>query len=142
MTIKRLPVGVSILAISLMLARAALAQTTGASDIVLRGAEAITVQGGWVVATAAAASGGRAIWLRDAGVPKIPAPSANPTHSFDLAFTAKGHTAYRLWIRGRAQSDFWGNDSVFIQFSGSVTSTGTAAYRIGTTSATAVNLED
>src|SRR4051794_619629 len=67
MTIKRLPVRVSILAISLMLARAALAQTTGASDIVLRGAEAITVQGGWVVATDAAASGGRAIWLPDAG---------------------------------------------------------------------------
>jgi calcineurin-like phosphoesterase family protein/purple acid phosphatase-like protein len=142
MTIKRLPVGVSILAISLMLAPAALAQTTGASDIVLRGAEAIAVQGGWVVATDAAASGGRAIWLPDAGVPKISAPSPKPTHSFDLAFAAKAHTAYRLWIRGRAQSDFWGNDSVFIQFSGSVTSTGTAAYRIGTTSATAVNLED
>ena len=48
----------------------------------------------------------------------------------------------RLWIRGRAQNDYWGNDSVYVQFSGSVTSSGAAVWRIGTTSSTEVNLED
>ncbi len=35
---------------------------------------------------------------------------------------------YRLWIRGKAQDDFWGNDSVFIQFSDSVDSSGSACF--------------
>ena len=45
-------------------------------------------------------------------------------------------------MRGKAQSDYWGNDSVFVQFSSSVDGSGAARYRIGTTSAYEVNLED
>jgi regulation of enolase protein 1 (concanavalin A-like superfamily) len=49
---------------------------------------------------------------------------------------------YRLWLRGRAASNSWANDSAFVQFSDSVTSTGAATWRIGTTSATTVTIED
>ena len=59
-----------------------------------------------------------------------------------MTFNAQANTPYRLWVRSKAQNDFWGNDSVFMQFSGSVTSSQAAAYRIGTTSATEMNLED
>ena len=46
-------------------------------------------------------------------------------------------------MRGKADSNNWANDSVFIQFTGSQTSSsGAAAWRIGTTSAAEVNLED
>jgi hypothetical protein len=45
-------------------------------------------------------------------------------------------------MRGKAISNYWANDSVFVQFSGSVNSSGTAQWRIGTTSATEWNLED
>ena len=46
-------------------------------------------------------------------------------------------------MRGKADSNNWANDSVFIQFTGSQTSSsGGAAWRIGTTSAAEVNLED
>src|SRR5918993_4974287 len=45
-------------------------------------------------------------------------------------------------MRGKAQGDFWGNDSAFVQFSGSVTEGGAATYRIGTTSSAEINLED
>jgi len=49
---------------------------------------------------------------------------------------------YRLWLRGRADRDYWGNDSVFAQFDRSVTANGTAQFRIGTTGAAEINLED
>ena len=70
------------------------------------------------------------------------APLASPTHYFELRFNAEAGRAYRLWIRGRADSNGWANDSVFVQFSGSVTSSGSSTWRIGTTSATEVNIED
>ncbi len=78
----------------------------------------------------------------DAGVPKITPPAANPPHYFEMQFTADAGKPYRLWIRGKALNDFWGNDSVWVQFSDSVTSTGAPIYRSGTTSGTEINLED
>jgi hypothetical protein len=49
---------------------------------------------------------------------------------------------YRLWMRGRADNDYYGNDSVFLQFSGAVNASGAPIYRTGTTSATDYNLEN
>jgi len=50
--------------------------------------------------------------------------------------------AYRLWIRGKAEKDSWQNDSTFVQFSGSLDATGAPAFRIGTTAATVVSIEE
>lgn len=83
-----------------------------------------------------------AVRTPDTGGAKISTAAASPSNYFDVTFNAKAGTAYRLWVRGRAQSDYWGNDSVFVQFSGSQSSAGSAQYRIGTTSALEVNLED
>jgi hypothetical protein len=49
---------------------------------------------------------------------------------------------YKLWVRGKAQGDFWGNDSAWVQFDLSLDAAGTPAYRIGTTSALPFNLEE
>jgi len=78
----------------------------------------------------------------DAGVPKVTAPSTNPSHYFEMTFNAEAGRAYRLWIRAKAQDDFWANDSVWVQFSDSVNSSGAAVFRIGATSGTEINLED
>src|SRR5688572_32558817 len=51
-------------------------------------------------------------------------------------------TLFRSWIRAKALNDFWANDSVWVQFSGSVNNSGAPVYRIGTTSGTEINLED
>jgi endonuclease/exonuclease/phosphatase family metal-dependent hydrolase len=59
-----------------------------------------------------------------------------------MSFPAQAGVPYRLWMRSKADSNGWANDSVHVQFSGSVTATGSSIYRIGTTSATFVNLED
>ena len=38
---------------------------------------------------------------------------------------------YRLWIRGKADGNYWANDSMFIQFDRSTNASGTARFRIG-----------
>jgi hypothetical protein len=59
-----------------------------------------------------------------------------------MSFTAQAGQPYRLWLRGKAYNDSGYNDSIYAQFDKSVTSSGAAVYRIGTTSGTWVNLEE
>jgi hypothetical protein len=117
-------------------------QVTGAGDIVLRAAQADVIQGAWSVVADVSAAGGSAIRHPDAGAAKRTAALAAPSDYFELTFDAQGGKPYRLWLRGKAERNAWANDSVFVQFSGSVASSGAAAYRIGTSSALEVNLED
>jgi hypothetical protein len=125
-------------------AMAALAAPSIASaqDIILSGSAASTRSGKWTITTQSGASTGSVIKHPDAGASKITTALASPTNYFEMSFYAAAGRPYRLWIRGRAQSDFWGNDSVFVQFSNSVNSSGSGIYRIGTTSAAEVNLEE
>ena len=111
-------------------------------NIVMYASEASVRVGNWQVVSDSTAAGGARLHNSDQGAVKRTTPLANPADYFEMSFNAQANTPYRLWIRGKAQSDFWGNDSVFVQFSGSVTSSQSAQYRIGTTSATEMNLED
>ncbi len=113
-----------------------------ASDVVLWASEAPVKVGRWSSVSDNSAAGGNNIFNPDAGLPKIISPAANPPDYFEMTFTAQAGLDYRLWMRGRAQNDFWGNDSVFIQFSDSIDSAGRAVFRIGTPDATTMNLED
>ena len=113
-----------------------------ASDIVLWAAEAPVKSGAWSVVADGTAAGSSRIANPDAGAPKRSTALANPTDYFEMTFNADAGTNYRLWLRGKAQDDFWGNDSVFIQFSDGVDGSGTPVYRIGTTGAAEMNLED
>jgi phosphatidylserine/phosphatidylglycerophosphate/cardiolipin synthase-like enzyme len=112
------------------------------SDIVLYASAASTRVGTWQVASDSTAAGGSRMYLPDAGAAKITSAAASPANYFEVTFTAEAGKPYRLWMRGKAISNYWANDSVFVQFSGSVNSSGTAQWRIGTTSATEWNLED
>jgi hypothetical protein len=67
-------------------------------------------------------------------------PLASPPNYFELQFDALANTPYTVWLRLRAGSNSKWNDSVWVQFSDSLTN-GKSAYRIGTTSALNVNLE-
>jgi hypothetical protein len=111
-------------------------------DIVLVPSAPTVRAGRWTVVSDSTANGGRAIRHPDAGAAKLTTALASPANYFELTFTAGDHTAYRIWLHGKADNNYWGNDSVFMQFDKSVTSTGTAQWRIGTTSATEVNLEE
>ena len=59
-----------------------------------------------------------------------------------MRFTAEAGVPYHLWVRSRALDDYYGNDSVMVQFSDSVDANGAPVFRIGTNSSTNVILED
>jgi hypothetical protein len=101
-----------------------------------------TAFGNWQVIADAQAAGGARMSNPDAMAPKLSAPLAAPQNYFELTFTAEAGRGYRPWIRGRADKDYWGNDSVWVQFSGSVTAAGAPAYRIGTVDGTWLGIED
>ena len=114
---------------------------TGSAEIVLYAADA-SVTSGWEVVSDSTAAGGSRLANPNLSAAKITAALAAPAKYFELTFNAEAGKGYRLWVRGKAESNYWANDSVFIQFSGSVTSGGSPVWRIGTTSATEMNLED
>ncbi|HVL66470.1 MAG TPA: phospholipase D-like domain-containing protein [Vicinamibacterales bacterium] len=116
--------------------------TSTAQEIVLWAADATRTSGGWRLAADVTAAAGLRMHHPDAGAAKLNAPLASPTDYFELTFSAEAGKAYRLWIRGKADNNHWANDSVFVQFSNSVDASGSSIWRIGTTSAAEVNLEE
>jgi hypothetical protein len=115
--------------------------TSTSPEVVLYAAQAQVIAGSWRAVADPSAAGGQRVTHPNAGAPKLMAPLANPTNYVELTFTAEAGRPYRLWIRGKAENNDWANDSVYVQFSGSVDSSGNAMNRIGTTSSDAFNLE-
>jgi len=111
------------------------------TDIVLYASKAAVRAGTWTVIADGTAAGGFAMANPNLGAPKITAPLASPANYFELTFPAHSGQAYHFWLRGKAANNSYNNDSVYVQFSDSVTSNGTAVDRIGTTSGEAVVLQ-
>ena len=120
----------------------AFVQSASAQEVVLYASQAPVKVGSWTTAADSTAAGSFRLANPDAGAAKVVTALAAPSSYFELSFYANAGQAYHLWLRGKAQGDSPYNDSVHVQFSGSVTSTGSAIYRIGTNSSTEVNLED
>jgi hypothetical protein len=110
-------------------------------EIVLWAANGL-YSGAWSEVDDAAAAGGSRGHDLNRGAPKVTTPSADPSSSMQLQFIADPTQTYKLWVRLKADNNYWGNDSVFVQFSGSADTAGNAAYRIGTSSGLRVNLEE
>src|SRR5262249_4036714 len=98
--------------------------------------------GGWAVTPDATAASGARLQNPDAGAPRVAVPLAAPPLAFEMTFDADAGKDYRLWIRGTALNNRYKNDSIFVQFGGSVDESGAPVWRIDTTSATTVILED
>jgi hypothetical protein len=118
------------------------ATPTSYSEIVLHTYAATASAGLFRIDSDSGAAGGASEHHPDGGVAKVTEPLKSPANYFEMTFNADAGKAYRLWVRAKAERNYWGNDSVYFQFSQSVTSTGTPVYRIGTTSATTFVLED
>jgi hypothetical protein len=116
--------------------------TLGPGDILLYTAHASARAGAWNLVSDGTAAGAMAMWQKDAGAAKLTTASASPANYFELPFTPQPGVPYRIWIRGQADANSWANDSAFVQFSNSVDASGNPVYRIGTTSATVVSVED
>ena len=117
------------------------APASAQSDIVLEADSVSARAGRWVVKSDRSAAGGKKIHNANSGAAKRVTAVARPKDYFELTFSATRGVPYRLWLHGKAERNRWDNDSVFVQFSNSVNPSGRSTYRIGTTSATEVNLE-
>ncbi len=117
---------------------------SGAATIVLwtSHTQAADIHGNWSMLTDTTASGGAALRNPDAGQSKISPALATPANYFERTFSAYHGVAYHLWVRLKAQNNALGNDSVHVQFSGSVGSTGSPMWRINTTSSAEVILQN
>jgi hypothetical protein len=113
----------------------------GPEEIVLHTTEARAV-GEWSIVSDASAAAGRRVYVPNRGSPKVNAPAASPASYVDLYFPVDATRTYKLWLRLKADGNDWANDSVWVQFSGATNLAGQPAYRIGSTSGLAVNLEE
>ena len=105
--------------------------------IVLRAADvpAENIVGNWVRSSQSTAADSVALWNTDNGAAKIAPALTAPQHYVDITFNAAAGKAYHLWIRMRAQNDYYGNDSIHVQFSDAVDASGSPIYRIGSSGA-------
>ena len=115
---------------------------TQPGDVVLYASQASVRVGNWSVVGDPTAAGGSRLTNVDSGFAKISTPLPSPGSYAELSFNAVAGLPYRLWVRGKAQDDSPYNDSVYVQFSGSVDGNGTPVNRINTASATVINLEE
>ncbi len=114
----------------------------GVSEIVLHTQTATASAGLFRIDPDSGAASGASEHHPDRGAAKVVNALTAPANYFEMTFNADAGTGYRLWVRAKAERNYFGNDSVYFQFSQSVTSTGTPVYRIGTTSATTFVLEE
>jgi phosphatidylserine/phosphatidylglycerophosphate/cardiolipin synthase-like enzyme len=110
-------------------------------DILLHASKARKA-GAWRVVSDSTAAGGARLVNPNAGLAKLTPALANPFDYFELTFEAEAGKPYRLWLRGRAENDHYANDSVHVQFSGSVDRIGYPDWRIGTTKSTEVSIQN
>ena len=114
-------------------------------DIVIRASQVPTsaVHGTrWVRGSVSGAADGVALRNPNLGEGKKSSATASPSNYVDIPFYAAAGVRYHVWFRGRADSDYYANDSFFVQFSGSLNASGASAWRIGTTSSLIVVLEE
>ncbi|MGE0448694.1 MAG: carbohydrate-binding protein [Vicinamibacterales bacterium] len=115
--------------------------TAQAQEIVLYTSDVTAVQGSWSAEASSSGAGGQRMTSADSGWSSADAALAAPRDYFEATFSAPSFTTYHVWLRMRAGSESKWNDSVWVQFSDSSDTNGSAAYRIGTTSGLLVNLE-
>ncbi len=116
---------------------------TPTTEIVLHPAELeSTLAGNWQRVADATAADGTRLFYPNANAPKVTAVVPNPSSYVDVSFIADPTQSYKLWVRLKAQGNGTGNDSIWMQFSGSVNAAGQSAYRIGTASGLEINLEE
>jgi phosphatidylserine/phosphatidylglycerophosphate/cardiolipin synthase-like enzyme len=115
----------------------------GPLDAVLWASRAPLKVGNWSVVTDSTAAGGARLSNPNLGAATVASSSlVAPQHYFEMTFIAEQGVPYRVWVRGKAASNAWQNDSVWVQFNDSVNASGAPLYQMGTASAANVTIED
>jgi hypothetical protein len=98
--------------------------------------------GSWEIVQDASAASGLRLHDQNLGAAKVTQPSASPSSFGTIDFVADPTQTYKLWVRLKADNNYWANDSVWIQVSGAVDQAGNPIGAPGTTSGIEVNLEE
>jgi hypothetical protein len=111
-------------------------------EIVLRPWSTFFVpEGTWARVEDPSAADGERYVEPNQGAPKSAAPLAQPANYLWVEFISDPTLTYKLWVRGKAEGNSWANDSIWMQFTGATDASGNPAFRVGTTSGLAINLE-
>lgn len=110
-------------------------------DVVLRARDTVLRRGDWTLESDSGAADGTRLANADRGWATMTVPVASPAHYAEATFSAVAGVPYRVWLRLSALGNSNVNDSVWVQYSGTVTSTGQPTLRIGSTSGVLVNRE-
>jgi hypothetical protein len=113
-----------------------------AGEIVVWSANMTRMVGQWQRAADATAAGGFKIQTADAAGAPPAAPAVSPASYVETVFSAPAGVTYHVWVRMRSTSDSPSNDSVWVQFSDSVTPAGAPIYRVGTSDGLQVALQN
>ena len=105
-------------------------------------ADVEVLSGAWSKVTATGAAAGQMLTTPDAGWASADVPIAAAEHYFETTFAASAGTTYQIWVRMRAVNDSKWNESVWVQFDNAVNSAGNPLWRIGSSTALLVNLEN
>src|SRR6266550_637576 len=116
--------------------------SAAAPDIVLYASDVTSLHGNWVRVAASDAAGAQMLSTPDSGWSTANSPLASPTYFVDATVDASANTAYHLWLRLRGTANSKYNESVWVQFNDATDVNGSAIYRLSSTSALLVNLEN
>jgi len=116
--------------------------TSGPGDIVIHARNGVVNGSAWSIVSDASAAGSKRLWNKNVGAAKVLTALSAPASYVEFTFDAVAGQPYRLWMRGKGDDNSYLNDSVFVQFSDALTSSGATMSQIGTTSASEYNLED
>ncbi len=111
------------------------ATSGGIDEIVVHAKSVGTYTGAWNKESDTTAADGVKMRNPNAGAAKLETAKSAPGSYFEATFNVDAGKPYHLWLRMKADGNSTANDSVFVQFTNSQNGSGTAAWRIGTTSA-------
>jgi hypothetical protein len=111
-------------------------------EIVIYASDLTRMVGDYQLVADATAAAGQRLWNPNRNAAKILSASATPANYAEFTFYAEQGRPYRIWIRGKAETNAWANDSAYLQFSGTVDAAGAAVARIGTTGSMWYSLEE
>ena len=112
------------------------------STVVIRASDVTKLVGNWTKITDATAADATALHNPNANAPKITTALVSPVNYFETTFEAQSGVPYHLWVRLKAQNNYFANDSVYVQFSDAQDASKAAIYRINTTTAATVVLQE
>ncbi|MGE3511568.1 MAG: carbohydrate-binding protein [Vicinamibacterales bacterium] len=111
------------------------------SDVVLYASDVAVAQGNF--RQAASSSGANQMMMASTNWGWTASSAlSTPNDYFEATFSAQANTAYHVWLRMRGASNSKYNESVWVQFNDALSAGGSPIYRIGTSSALLVNLEN